>query len=38
MILLAQNMIEGHQFAQGFGLGVYSAITEFHRLATEALP
>jgi CubicO group peptidase (beta-lactamase class C family) len=37
MILLAQNMIEVHQFAQGIGLGVYSAITQFHRIASAAL-
>ena len=37
MILLAQNMIEVHQFAQGIGLGVYSAITQFHRLASASL-
>jgi CubicO group peptidase (beta-lactamase class C family) len=37
MILLAQNMIEVHQFAQGIALGVYSAITQFHRIASAAL-
>ncbi|MDQ2806591.1 MAG: beta-lactamase family protein [Chloroflexota bacterium] len=37
MILLAQNMIEVHQFAQGIGLGIYSTITEFHKLASAAL-
>lgn len=37
MILLAQTMIEVDQFAQGIGLGVYSAITQFHNLVSAAL-
>lgn len=37
MIFLAQNTIELHQFAQGVGLGTYSAITQFHTLASALL-
>jgi CubicO group peptidase (beta-lactamase class C family) len=37
MILLAHNSFELDQLANGIGLGVYSAITEFHALAS-ALP
>jgi CubicO group peptidase (beta-lactamase class C family) len=38
MILLSQTMVEAHQFAQGLGLGVYSAITQFQHLVAAALP
>jgi CubicO group peptidase (beta-lactamase class C family) len=37
MIFLTQNMIELNQFAQGIGLGAYSAITQFHSLASDLL-
>ena len=37
MIFLTHNMIELEQFAQGIGLEVYGAITQFHSLAS-ALP
>jgi CubicO group peptidase (beta-lactamase class C family) len=37
MIFLAHNIVELDQFAQGIGLGVYDAITQFHALAS-ALP
>jgi len=34
MILLAHNVLELDQLAQGIGLGVYSAITELHALGS----
>ena len=34
MILLQHNMVELEQIAQGFGLGGYGAIAEFHALAS----
>lgn len=34
MIFLAHNIFELEQLAQGIGLGVYGAITEFHALAS----
>ena len=34
MILLAHNVFELDQFEQGIGLGVYSAISRFHSLAS----
>jgi CubicO group peptidase (beta-lactamase class C family) len=37
MIFLAHNLLDLDQLAQGYGLGVYSALTEFHSLATAML-
>jgi CubicO group peptidase (beta-lactamase class C family) len=37
MIFMTHNVLETYQFAQGIGLDVYAAITEFHALAS-ALP
>ena len=37
MIFLAQNGLDLEQVSQGIGLGVYTAITDFHALAS-ALP
>ncbi len=37
LIFLAHNMVELDQLAKGIGLGAYSAITQFHALAS-ALP
>ena len=34
LIFLAHNMLELHQMARGIGLGVWSAIREFHDLAS----
>jgi CubicO group peptidase (beta-lactamase class C family) len=34
LIFLAHNMAELHQMAGGIGLGVWSAIADFHRIAT----
>jgi CubicO group peptidase (beta-lactamase class C family) len=34
LIFLAHNMVELHQMASGIGLGVWSAIAEFHEVAT----
>jgi len=34
LILLAHNMVEMEQFAQGIGFGIYEAITKFQVLAT----
>ncbi len=36
LIFLAHNVLELDQFAQGIGLDVYSAIMQFHALATAA--
>jgi len=35
MIFLTHNMAEGQQMASGIGLGVWSAIADFHGLATS---
>jgi CubicO group peptidase (beta-lactamase class C family) len=35
LIFLAHNMAELHQMAGGIGLGVWSAITTFHQIATS---
>lgn len=37
MIFLTHHMLELDQFAQGLGLAVYGAITEFHSLASAVL-
>jgi CubicO group peptidase (beta-lactamase class C family) len=34
LIFLAHNMVELHQMARGIGLGVWSAITTFHEVAS----
>jgi CubicO group peptidase (beta-lactamase class C family) len=34
LIFLAHNMLELHQMARGIGLGLWSAIGDFHRMAT----
>jgi CubicO group peptidase (beta-lactamase class C family) len=34
LIFLAHSMVELHQMARGIGLGVWSAIASFHRVAT----
>jgi CubicO group peptidase (beta-lactamase class C family) len=34
LIFLAHNMVELHQLARGIGLGVWSAISSFHEIAT----
>ena len=34
LIFLAHNMLELHQMARGIGLGAWSAIADFHALAT----
>jgi len=34
LIFLAHSMVELHQMARGIGLGVWSAITSFHEVAT----
>jgi CubicO group peptidase (beta-lactamase class C family) len=34
LIFLAHNMVELHQMARGIGLGVWSAITTFHQIAS----
>ena len=34
MVFLTHNMAEVHQMASGIGLGVWSAITDFHELAS----
>ena len=34
MIFLAHNMVERDQFEKGIGLGVYGAITQFHKLGS----
>ena len=36
LIFLAHNMAELHQMAGGIGLGVWSAIADFHQIATTA--
>jgi CubicO group peptidase (beta-lactamase class C family) len=36
LIFLTHNMAEVHQMASGIGLGVWSAITEFHGLASAS--
>jgi hypothetical protein len=36
LILLAHNSFELDQVARGIGLGVYSAITRFHAVASSA--
>ncbi|RAK56324.1 hypothetical protein DJ017_11735 [Phenylobacterium soli] len=36
MVFLAHNALDPAQLAMGYGLGVYSAITEFHTLASTA--
>jgi CubicO group peptidase (beta-lactamase class C family) len=37
MIFLAHNALELTQLAQGLGLGVYSAISQFHAMASRAM-
>ena len=37
MIFLAHNLVERDQFAKGIGLEVYSAIAQFHALASAAM-
>ncbi len=34
LIFLAHNMVNLHQMARGIGLGVWSAIATFHRVAS----
>lgn len=38
MVFLAHNAVEPTQMAKGIGLGVYSAILDFHALMTAELP
>jgi CubicO group peptidase (beta-lactamase class C family) len=38
LILLTHNLVELEQFARGIGLEVFSAITQFQRLASTQLP
>jgi CubicO group peptidase (beta-lactamase class C family) len=38
MVFLAHNMFELDQISRGVGLGVYSAITDFHALASSVRP
>jgi hypothetical protein len=38
MILLAHNVLEVDQLTNGVGLGVYSAIGQFHALAYPGRP
>ena len=37
LIFLAHNMVELDQFAQGIGLGVFDAITQFQTLAAASV-
>jgi CubicO group peptidase (beta-lactamase class C family) len=37
LIFLTHNMVELHQLARGIGLGAWSAIADFHGLATAAV-
>ena len=36
LIFMSHNMVELHQMAKGVGLAVWSAIEEFHALATAS--
>lgn len=38
LILLAHNLVERDQFAQGIGFGIYEAITKFQALASVSPP
>jgi CubicO group peptidase (beta-lactamase class C family) len=38
LIFLAHNMAELHQMARGIGLGAWSAIADFHQIATSVIP
>ena len=37
LVFLAHNMVELHQLSRGIGLGAWSAIADFHGLATKAI-